>query len=547
MDPEESVAENTSRRPQVVVLVVGMAVSALLGVVASRSYLAWHNTLANNGNWVSTKTELARGLLGAYSFIEGRQTLAGGALHLEAWHGHNEVTYARELIEPASIEFDVWLKRRAYVVVFLNRVAGEAYDAVQFSTREGTGSGLLEVSSTGEFLSFVPFQDRAPGGKARVRPKRWHAIEIGFADGALEVSVDGDRVGRFPYAARPKQRFGFRNGYERVDIDNVVITDSVGNRRVESFDMPSGARWITGAVVVILLLANLALYGLLRRLTGAEGLELSFYFLMTNVTLLVIGGLVFVFVVMRADRYIFSSDQLAEKEAYFLKDARATVVSEARERHTVRAEDGVYRILFVGGSQTWGAGARFDEDVLVRVLERRLNQAATGEMTFECINGGISASKVRDQLRLLRHEWRKYRPQLVVLNVSSNDKSSKHFAKFLRRLVKRARMMGAEVLLVKEANSTEKWLGPLVYRHRDMDGVAAELDVPVVDMHAYLEAQEGTGFLWWDFVHLTSYGQRLMAERLLESVADFVPGALDVDGGVRQAAEGLTADSSPAP
>ena len=40
--------------------------------------------------------------------------------------------------------------------------------------------------------------------------------------------------------------------------------------------------------------------------------------------------------------------------------------------------------------------------------------------------------------------------------------------------------------------------------------------VPVLDLHGHLSAPEvvDSGFLWWDYVHLSSYGHRRAAEWL---------------------------------
>ena len=538
--------EPASRRLQAAVLLVSMAISAALGALAARSYLTWHNTLANNGNWISTKTTLERGLIGAYSFINGRQTLAGGALHLDAWHGHNEVTHVRELGGLESIELDVKLAGGAYLVVFFNRLPGEDYDAVRLSARDHMHSGVLRVSPEGEFLDFTSMRSRP------VARDVWHRLRIDFAPPAsrpapaaaraaplssraelpqgaesrdldLEVSLNGESLGRFPHLARPAQRFGFRSGFAAAPADDVFVTEAGGHRLVETFDLPSGSSWILATAVAVLLLANLAILWVLRRATGTEGLTLSFYFLMVNGTLLLLGAIVFVFVLMRSDRYLFSADRLAEEEAYFRKGASDRVIEEARARHALQAEPGVHRILFLGGSQTWGAGAQRDEDVFVRVVETMLNEADADRRRYECVNGGVSATKLVHQLRQLQEVWSGFQPELVVFNVSSNDKGTSRFADILDRAVSWTLESGARVLLVKEANSTEKHTGGLGARHREMDAVAARYGVPVVDMHGYLESRKRDGFLWWDFVHLTSYGQRLAAEKLSEEILALVP------------------------
>jgi hypothetical protein len=54
--------------------------------------------------------------------------------------------------------------------------------------------------------------------------------------------------------------------------------------------------------------------------------------------------------------------------------------------------------------------------------------------------------------------------------------------------------------------------------------VAQAASAPIVDMQAYLAQNEDRGFLWWDSVHLTSFGQRLFAERLLPELVAVLRG-----------------------
>jgi phospholipase/lecithinase/hemolysin len=50
--------------------------------------------------------------------------------------------------------------------------------------------------------------------------------------------------------------------------------------------------------------------------------------------------------------------------------------------------------------------------------------------------------------------------------------------------------------------------------------VGVEHRIPVVDLHAELKRATERGFLWWDFVHPTSFGHRLIAEALVPHVLD---------------------------
>ena len=54
-----------------------------------------------------------------------------------------------------------------------------------------------------------------------------------------------------------------------------------------------------------------------------------------------------------------------------------------------------------------------------------------------------------------------------------------------------------------------------------MKKVASQYHIPVIDLHEYLKSQADTGFIWWDHVHLTSYGQMLAASYIVAQLQTF--------------------------
>ena len=68
-----------------------------------------------------------------------------------------------------------------------------------------------------------------------------------------------------------------------------------------------------------------------------------------------------------------------------------------------------------------------------------------------------------------------------------------------------------------EANCLECPSG-LENGHRAMGEVAKSNGIEPVDVHQLLGEKADSGKLWWDNVHLSSYGQSLVATRMAEAI-----------------------------
>jgi hypothetical protein len=53
-----------------------------------------------------------------------------------------------------------------------------------------------------------------------------------------------------------------------------------------------------------------------------------------------------------------------------------------------------------------------------------------------------------------------------------------------------------------------------VAKHQLMHREAASFGVPVIEVQGYLDSCTWSGFLWWDYVHMTDYGYSLFAKKL---------------------------------
>ena len=202
------------------------------------------------------------------------------------------------------------------------------------------------------------------------------------------------------------------------------------------------------------------------------------------------------------------------------EDVRARL----REEISPDKSPDVYRILLVGSSQTWGAGARRVDQIWPRLLEHRLNERLGEARRVECVNTGICAMTSTDLLSFYRDEWIDWKPDLVVINLSLNDGRDPAFQPNLREFVSLNEARGIQTVLMQEAVCTE--IGPRVpsANHQRMAELASEVGVLCVPMHDHVDAQADCGYLWWDKIHLTSFGQQLLADELARRLEPLVTG-----------------------
>jgi len=88
---------------------------------------------------------------------------------------------------------------------------------------------------------------------------------------------------------------------------------------------------------------------------------------------------------------------------------------------------GEYRILCIGDSFTWGQMVPMNL-AYPKVIERALNDRATGHETFTVINAGFLGWGTADEADWLVREGVRYHPDVVVVGFFLNDPESRHYA-----------------------------------------------------------------------------------------------------------------------
>lgn len=482
-------------------------------LICCQTYLTSHNTIVANGNWHSSKCSLATPPMGSFPFIESLQALAHGHLNLGAWHGFQEVFYRKEIdIERASFDFRV--QDRGYFTFFFHREGG-VRTGIRLSANDLFPSAWLRVTEEGRFL------EKRPVREALLTPGRWSRLSLHAHDDRLDVDVDGISIPVTITVPSILNTVGFRGCIKEVLVDNVEIQQhDVQATIVEDFS--NGERGPAVAIVclAVLIVANVGLL-LSLRMAGVSSIDIHLAAAAVNLAVLILGAGPLLFVSFyHAERYpTVTSSAPGEQRAY--KRNLELVRNDIKEKYRAEPDSTVYRVLFLGTSQTYGEGARRNDERFPQVIEHRLNSRADDSVHFECINAGVRGSESGRLLDLYRTEWISLRPRIVVINLSNNDAFSEVYARAfphnLRGLVRLSEENNAKVLFVLEANAFEACPDDLPL-HATVREVGRQEGIAVVEMHNYLKAHYDDGFLWWDGVHATSFGQQLMADCIFDAL-----------------------------
>lgn len=485
-----------------------LAVVLFLGVLAAYSFsLAWRlprNTLEHIPGWVSTKTTLSRGVMGAFSFVTEPQALADGALDLSAWHGFHELRLERPVpVEELELSFD--LAPGAWFSLILARPDGES-SGLRFSRGRAPVASRFRLTAAGRIESSAPL----PLLEARALGSGWHRLRLVRESAALRVLLDGEQLDPAFADVDTAVEIRFRGGLRPARVDWVRLRAASGEEISEDFDHRFDVgKPILAAGLCILLLDGLFYFAQSFRSPNVKGAV--FGIIVLNGVLLFVGTSLAGYMNYRGGSYTPDHTLLA-RENYWRGVEASSIVKQIRERME-RSPADERRVLFLGSSQTWGAGAEHPSDVWVQRVEELLKERG---VYVACINAGISSANSGLLLELYRHEWAALSPATVVINFGTNDRDAEELARNVDHMLRIARASGSSAVIVLEPNSPEADRRGLSRRHTALRRVAGEHGVPVVDMQAYLDARQDEGFLWWDTAHLSSYGQELFADRIAD-------------------------------
>jgi lysophospholipase L1-like esterase len=340
-----------------------------------------------------------------------------------------------------------------------------------------------------------------------------------FSPGRAELSINGEVLASVPAQESPSSQIGFRGSIEDTYVDNVSVTQADGHVWSETFSRET----VRKPAFAVVFAALAVLFTGVLFLAGKNVLKPLLFNLFSLYLFAALANYI--------DRVHFVRKYYTEPtwiERAFHKDAVGRFAENVENADDVlrRLNQTYFRdyktenfqILFLGSSQTWGTGAAAKADVIPARFESKLRASVGGRKIF-VHSAAVPGHRSWDQSDFLQLFEMKP-PQMVIFNMSYNDElGADVFEENVRKIADFCKNNGTQLVLVQEAFHQYEFATKPLENHLVLERLGSELGVPVLGLHAHFKSKQNMGFIWWDNVHLTSFGMSLAADFLTEQLA----------------------------
>jgi len=206
----------------------------------------------------------------------------------------------------------------------------------------------------------------------------------------------------------------------------------------------------------------------------------------------------------------------------------------------------MYRILMVGGSTMFGAGATSDETTIPGYLQQFLNEKDFG-FDIEVINSGIQGADSNTELNLIEQKLVRFSPDLIIIYDGWNDLRANNAPMEVKENWERICESGKEndfdVIItlqpiagfgnkvltkqeLKYADTGEDYINnPLIESSSIYQNYAKNLSeiktcTKTIDMRDVFDTE--TGPIYWDQGHVSDRGNSIVAKSLFNTVFSIV-------------------------
>lgn len=545
------------KRPYILLIFL---ISLLTAFLAEKIISQQNFTLASQKSWHSLKrirTSQFLSAAGTDEYMFERQSLAGEQLNLSSWFGHMDLVYKQLAQASDNLKFDFSLENEySYFLVYL-ACRGTDCVAYRFSKDE-IGSGIFLINLDGEFKKSQPdsmvtkrlviskkFTFEKKNGRLFLNdddigavPEAYSEFPVWISSGLEPVTVTRVQAGDFlntdfsaPYS---KMRFVF------IFLGLMVVSSLLLLTFRGQF-----APVLLGCCVVFTLVAVIfgfdryywsrqyiaKIYNPGNTLATPLGLEFeerrkSFFeqfksnqaeeMSFLDKSEVPLSGYAGIQKAPRIEAHIFDWQLIAS-------DGNIKFQQKVKEELELLAKQKNYRVGFLGGSQTWGAGAVTVKDSFPSLVIQQLQRPGRRVVGANFAHCGDLAFNIYKSLSLVSS----FDPDLLIVNFGANDSETKdkQFLFYLLKINEWSKHHKAKILFSiegfnhienKASASNEVVKAPLIREF------AKAYKFEVVSLNDYLNSPElrHSGIIWIDQIHFTNFGHRLAARFFSNVLSD---------------------------
>lgn len=493
--------------------------------------------------------------MGAMEFFTRRSPLSRNTLHLGEWFGHQEV-FTKETLSPEEISFSFSVPSNSYLDLIFNLDEGGS-SGIRFSNSEKFKSGLFRSDKKGKFISFnsVDFREKFE--------------EVSFAkikseSTGIVLSLNEQNF-EFKRSEINSGSVGLRSGLEGTEIysikvknrDSSIFKESFRNDKdwVKIFSLSFLLFFLLFSALLVLSVTpktlNIA-YGCIILFFGTWFLFDFYYWSSLSYpirwkplpyladklqfdTLEKVHRQIFNFWYTSTNWILNPKDQIEGRQPNidFILNGPIFCDSENFEKRTTCESlgghsDNLYfaqkrdlKILLVGSSQSIGAGATKLEDTFFVQLYKRIKQSRASN-TVSALNVSVSGLTAGEVFSNYLKEHQFFSPNLILVNLGFNDYDTIFLSNSIKTIIEYGKRIDAQVILIKEPSSyTAPQDNEYIFKNFSIiDNFGSNKGLVVLDAFDFLNQTDiqKSGHLWWDQVHLSSYGQELLADWLFHKL-----------------------------
>ena len=434
------------------------------------------------------------------AFLNSPQKLHQERLNLNVWGGFHELKLGRVFHEKQmTAKFDFFLSPKSYIYIYLNYSDEEHASGIRLSSNIDFPSISLVRNGAGEFLEKQPLNlELIPG---------LHKLSLEYNFPSVTVSLDEKIILKGDYILKPGVTLAWGGSEEKtpVWIDNLVVANAFGGVLLEKkFSRFEGT---LSAQELFFIVLSLIIYFVATFFINNLGFRTSVHF---SAFLMLLSAYLFYFFVTSSN--YFAQPGLKKEDI----EARYGKLTESYKSQLGSAK---LKVFFYGGSKTFGDGARKKSDVWVNVLKENLKMAWPASENTEFFNWGVPSAKTEDIIKM-HAKLQLYKPSLVVLFVGVNEDNVELFVKNVRELIKMNDAIGAKTVILEEGvyvNEVDKVQYSFAYMNfSTIKTFCNEKNVFCIetrnDLYDPKTRLYDSGLLFVEWVHSTSYGQKVFAD-----------------------------------